>query len=271
MPHIANLMSEIIGSLYEIEDQVHKQEPHELCKKFIESGEQMHVLAALNIYMGMFEKLFEELLEYKADILKIFQFTMGHSDTEIALKGLQATCKLVYMLERKHSNYFVDALDYMIRVTMNAFDRGDEDSLEQCLIELKQVCDTEPKFFQSKFTELCENFQKIMAYKDYEKKTIRIMPVEFISTIVVRLKSAFAKKTKTIAKVVELIYGLMIDIDEDVDEEWLNPQDGCKIEEEEFSVNPAHVGGKCIDSLIRELGQELMMPIVQQVMSSNSV
>lgn len=89
MPHLANLTSEIIGSLYEIEDQIRLTEAHELCKQFIESGNQVQILAALNIYIGIFEKLFDEIMKIKDDLITIFNITMNSDDMEVAFMGLK--------------------------------------------------------------------------------------------------------------------------------------------------------------------------------------
>lgn len=137
------------------------------------------------------------------------------------------------------------------------------------MVELKTLVGAEPKFFLPQFKDLCICFEVIIAKKDYEKKTIRIMPVELLSTIVVRLKSVFTKKPNSLKYIVKIIYNMMIDIDDEIDEEWLNPEDGCKFEEEEFSTDPAHVGAKCIDNMIRQLGATLMKPIVQSTLSVN--
>ena len=113
-----------------------------------------------------------------------------------------------------------------------------------------------------------------------------MMPVEFISIIIIRLKGVFQKNMSAIQKVVSAIYGVMVDLEDDEDyydpetqtydeakilelyQEWLYPEDGCKIEEEEFSVDPAHVGSKCIDSFIREFGSTSMMPLIRELVSS---
>ncbi|CAI2375801.1 unnamed protein product [Moneuplotes crassus] len=265
IPHLANLLSEIIGSLYEIEDQIRLTETHELCKRFIESGAQTQVLAALNIYIGIFEKLFNEIISVKDDLITIFNVTMASEDTEISFMGLKTLCKLVIILERQHSEHFIHLVENMIKVTMNAFDRDDEDTLEKCLVEFKAVTSVEPRFLVSSFNEMCTSFKKIMQKKDFEKKTIRILPVELISTIIVRLKTVFQNKLKIVEKVVEVFYHVMIDIDEELDDEWINPDDGTRIEEEEFSTDPVHVCSKSIDNFIRELGATKMLPIVKSL------
>lgn len=88
--HLAELLSEVIGSLYEIEDQIKIEQPHELCKQFIDSGNQTQVVAALNIYIGMFDKLFQEFMEVKEELMTIFKATLSSEDSEIAVHGLKA-------------------------------------------------------------------------------------------------------------------------------------------------------------------------------------
>lgn len=263
LPHLSSFLSEIIGCLYEIEDQIHMDEPHELCKQLIDSGEQIKVLAALNIYIGMFDKLFEQMIEIKKDLITVFTATMNSGDHEIAFMGLKAICRLIFLQERKHSEQFTDLSDCILKVTMDAFNRGDEDILEKCLVELKNVSGAEPKFFIKKFNDICLEFQKIMMCKTFEKKSIQVLPIEFITTIITRLKTMFTKKMKIVEKVIHLFYKVMIDVDEEIDEDWLYPQDGCKVEEEEFSTDAAHVCSKCIDNIIRTLGSAKILPIVK--------
>lgn len=125
-----------------------------------------------------------------------------------------------------------------------------------------------------------------MSKKDYEKKSIRIMPLETISRIIIRLKTMFKKNSEVVKKVIEAIYKIMCELDdvdyeymdpttgsidhaklEEVYREWLFPEEGYKIEEEEFSLDPVHVGSKCIDSFIREIGKTKVMPTVKQVIT----
>ena len=136
------------------------------------------------------------------------------------------------------------------------------------MVELKGVSDQEPKFLATQFNELCINFEKIMTKRDFDNKTIRIIPVELISTIIVRLKTVFKKKLKIVEKVIELFYRVMIDIDDEIDEEWLNPEDGSNIEDEEFLTDPAHVCSKVIDNFIRELGATQILPIIKTLINT---
>lgn len=81
---ISELLSEIIGSMYELESQCWMEDPHELCKSLIESGTDMHVSAALKIYIGMIDKIYEPMFEYKNDLIKVFEVTLSNPNLDIA-------------------------------------------------------------------------------------------------------------------------------------------------------------------------------------------
>ena len=105
---ISELISEIIGTMYQLESQVWIEEPHDLCKQFIESGEDVYISAALKIYTGMFDKVAEQMMvEYKNDLLKVFEVTLVNENLNVAFLALKACCKIVFALERKDSQYFV--------------------------------------------------------------------------------------------------------------------------------------------------------------------
>ena len=98
---VANLISELIGSLYELEDQVRDKEPHELWIELIKKEDPVKVMAALNIYIGMFDKIAEQMMQYKTDLMEIFQLTIGATNNEVAFLGVKAVWKMIVSLERK--------------------------------------------------------------------------------------------------------------------------------------------------------------------------
>lgn len=144
----------------------------------------------------MFDKIAEQMLDYKEELLKVFEVTLSHENLEIAYLAVKACCKIAFALERKDSQYFTPCLDGIIYVIMRAFKEDDEDILDKCLIEIKELAGYEPKFFTSKFELVFNTCVSIMNKKDYQKKTIRVMPIEFLTTIMVRVKSLFGKKSK---------------------------------------------------------------------------
>jgi len=71
-----------------------------------------------------------------------------------------------------------------------------------------------------------------------------------------------------------VFYG-MIQIDKEIDEEWLKPKEGFSDEKENGEVDTDEVsfGIQCVDRLISSIGEKVMLPIlgelVQQMMQNN--
>ena len=68
----------------------------------------------------------------------------------------------------------------------------------------------------------------------------------------------------------------MIDIDEDIEEDWLRPKEGFTEEtpgEGETSTDNLHFGKSCIDNVVAAVGDQVCLPhlsvIVQQLMAND--
>jgi len=61
--------------------------------------------------------------------------------------------------------------------------------------------------------------------------------------------------------ILDQIFRLMIDIDEDIEESWLRPKEGFQldVDEDEDNVN---FGKGCVDRLVSSIGDEIMLPLV---------
>lgn len=132
--------------------------------------------------------------------------------------------------------------------------------LEDALVEFNELAEIEPSFFRNDFKSLYEAFKPIVMYKEFANNAIRHQPVEFIVTMIER-KPSLAKKDEPLTMdLLDCIFKLMIDIDEDIEESWLRPKEGyVGGEEEEDSVN---FGKTCIDRLVAGVGDQMMLPLI---------
>ena len=74
-------------------------------------------------------------------------------------------------------------------------------------------------------------------------------------------KPSLAKKDTALVKdVLELIFQLMIDIDEDIDADWLQPKEGFAGEDEE--EDNVSFGKTCVDRLVAGVGETTMLPLI---------
>ena len=144
-----------------------------------------------------------------------------------------------------------------------AFAEEDETVLEDAIVEFNGLAEIEPNFFRNDFKSIYEQFKPIVAYKDFASSTLRHQPLEFVVTMVER-KPSLMKKDEALTKdILEQVFKLMIDIDEDIDVSWMRPKEGFQgKDEEEDNVN---FGKTVVDRLIAGAGDSYMLPLIGQL------
>lgn len=86
--------------------------------------------------------------------------------------------------------------------------------------------------------------------------------MEFFVTVVERLPNLVKKDQDTLRALLDLIFKLMIDIDEDIEESWMRPKEGFRADEEEEEEDSVHFGKTCVDRLVSSIGEEIMLPLL---------
>jgi len=156
----------------------------------------------------------------------------------------------------------------MVNVPLKAMQKDDETVLEDSLIEFNEIAEIEPKFFRKNFKEVFGTLHTIVAKNDYTNNTIRHQPVEFFVTIVERIPNIVKNDTELLKAILDLVFKLMIDIDEDIDESWLRPKEGFKADEEEEEEDSVHFGKTCVDRLVSSVGEETILPLLSQLVQN---
>lgn len=69
-------------------------------------------------------------------------------------------------------------------------------------------------------------------------------------------------------QLLDLIFKLMIDIDEDIDEDWMKPKEGFRVDEEEEEEDSVAFGKTCVDRLVSSIGDEIMLPLLSTLVQA---
>lgn len=92
---------------------------------------------------------------------------------------------------------------------------------------------------------------------------MRQQPVEFYVTVVERVPSIVKKDGELLRQLIETIFKLMVDIEPEIEPEWLRPREGFNDagqgEEAEDNVN---FGKSCIDKIISAVGETKCLPLL---------
>ena len=200
---------------------------------FVNDEMESKVDAGLKIFTGLFSYIIEHVQAHTEDLGKVFEKTLNHPSLDIKLAALQATCTYLSIGDRKHTKPFKSLLPLMTNVIHEAMVKEEETVLEDALVEFNELAEVEPGFFKSHFKQLFQGLKEIAAKSDFDNITIRHQPIEFIVTLIERTPSVIKKDMETLKDLLETIFKLMIDIPEEIDEDWMRPKEGFQIEEDE--------------------------------------
>ena len=199
-------------------------------------------------------------MKYKNELGGIFERTLSHNTLDIKLAALQALSNYLSVAERKDTKEFIRLLPLMTAVVTQAFAEEEETVLEDALVEFNELAEIEPNFFRVNFKDLYQAFKPIVAHTDFANNSIRHQPMEFVVTIIERKPSLAKKDDALIRDILELIFQLMIDIDEDIDNDWIRPREGFSGEEED--EDNVAFGKQAVDRLVAGVGDEKMLPLI---------
>lgn len=264
----ANLLVEVAGGMYEESEEIW-QPLLNLIFEFVNSPADLQVDAALQIFNGLFHYIIDHLNKFKADLGNIFKKTLNHNTLDIRLAALQAVSNYLQTVESTDTKAFQELIPDMYNVIRAAAQEDDEVVLQDALIEFNEIAEIEPRFFKSRFSEIFQNTLEIVNKSDFTNPMIRQQPVEFYVTMIERVPSIVSKDAALLQNVIEQIFKLMIDVDADIEADWMRPKEGFKEnddgEEGEDNVN---FGKGCIDKIISAVGDATTLPILGTIVTN---
>jgi len=270
---LCNLIVELCGA----EHHQKKEMWQELLNKLfamVNSESTDKVEAALLIFNGLFDYLIDYFSKYTADLMAIFKRTITHTALDVQLAALQALSNFIQVADLKDTRQFSELIPQMVEVPLKALAQDEETVIEDSFIEFNEIAEVEAKFFRKSIKDIYEKLYPIVAKNDYVNRSIRLQPVEFFVTLIEHVPVIAKKDHEFLKNLLDLIFKLMIDIDEDIDDDWKSPPEGYRHDDEEQEEDAVNFGKTCIDRLVSSVGDETMLPLlgvlVQTVIANDS-
>ena len=187
------------------------------------------IQTGLNIYNFLFVHLANELSQYNDKFVEIFKASLAHEDLEVAATALSAVCNYLTIAPSKYTKCYQVCLEGMVNVPLRALAADDEKLIDDALVEFNNVAEAEPKFFVPVFKELFFTFTKLIEKNDYTNSSIRHQPLEFLVSIADRETTLITQDEDMLKGLLDLTCKLMIDIDQNIDDDWANPKPGFRL------------------------------------------
>lgn len=197
------------------------------------------------------------------NIRQLLENTIQIGNNEVKVLSIKVVGALIGTLPaKKLKSYFIFAIPLMKIVHDFLFVDNDEDSLVESLGSFAEIIETEPKFFKKDVDNFFDLLIKIRNVKDLDHG-VKDQCLEITTSFCQRFPEILKSSQERLKKIVEMVFTHMMEISDEVDEEWKNPPDGFDEELAEtddqqvvqFSVD-------CIDRLISHVGKETMLPFL---------
>lgn len=153
----------------------------------------------------------------------------------------------------------------MTQVIMQAVTDDEETVLQDAWIEFNEIAEIEPKFFQKTMKDIFAATKTIVLKDDLTNTKIKQQPIEFYVTCIERVPAIVKKNIDLLSEIIQLIFQLMIDVDVDIEEDWLKPKEGFRDNENDGEEDNVNFGKSSIDKLISAVGDELTLPILSEI------
>ena len=66
----------------------------------------------------------------------------------------------------------------------------------------------------------------------------------------------------------EKIFSLMVDIDDEIEEEWMVPKEGFQADDDNDEEDNVNFGKTCVDRLVGSIGDDIMLPLVANMVNT---
>ena len=258
---IGELGAEIAISINDIDRHDIWMDFFNTSKELVAHGNADQIETGLNVYTEAFKSMCNELVENDGDLFMMFKKTLEDENVNINLRSLQAVSQLLCVVQPKYTDKFLGLLESMVKVPLKALEAEDETVLEDSMVEFNSMAESEPKFFKNSFGQLFEIFNQIVTKSDMLNSSIKHQPVEFLTTVAERQPSLLKDNEEYLKSMLDTVFKLMIDIDEELDESWGDPKDPAQVKEE-LDEDTVVFGKEVIDRLCSSIGEDTMLPLI---------
>lgn len=125
------------------------------------------------------------------------------------------------------------------------------------------IAETEPKFLREHFEMLFSTIWKINMEDQSVETELKHTGTEMIITLLQRLPLLARKNSEYISRLIEMIFKHMIEIDDEITDEWKHPAEGFNEDiEEDADFETTRFGMNAIDRLIDSIGDKEVLPVL---------
>lgn len=227
------------------------------------------MLSALRVLEGIFDKTGNKLVSFKTQFVELFKDAITNTDLEIKFSAINCLLSLVLEFKAKDTKDFKIFGSNILEAVIQILDKKDEDSLKNTIGKIFDVCQFSPAFFKKRFDDLIIVMSRVRDFPDDSNSNLKIQSLETLVFMLESYPELIEGNDTKLTQVVELIFKNMIEIDDEIDEEWMSPPPGFNDDmEEDDDQRVIKLGLDFIDRLIGILGSDKMIPFLSSYINT---
>lgn len=234
-----------------------------------QTAETKNKLSSLRIMKCLFYYASDSMMNYKDHILTVLNECMHSEDVDILVSACEALGSLITTLEPAQIKHFNALSPRLLLVAANLCRNPETDSQASDVMNvMADISETEPRYLKRHFNDLLDLMISIRNTQGIDGG-LKDQAIEVIVTISERYPEFLKKTEGTLKKILEMIFSHMVEIEDEIGEDWANPKDGFNEDnEEEDDQKIIKFGMNCIDRLIAHVGSKIMLPQVSSCVQS---
>ncbi|EGR31191.1 hypothetical protein IMG5_116170 [Ichthyophthirius multifiliis] len=261
---ISDCIGELAGSL--LEDPQNNKWPELvplLWQLFMQSNTNL-IESGFKILVNLLTFASDTFEKSQNELKNLFQNGIQNENVKISVACIQALGAYLSVLEPKQAKGFQYLIPQMLNTLYKVL-KTDQDEGQLILEVFTDIVETEPKFFKENFEQLFSTVWKINMEEKEIETDIKHMGTETLISLVQRLPQIVRKNQEYLLKLIELIFSHMIEIDQEVTDEWKQPPEGFNEDiEEDADFETTRFGMNAIDRIIDSVGDKETLPILSQ-------
>ena len=185
----------------------------------------INVEFGLHLITNLYSVASDELEKGMKVFLSIFPVYFKSNSLSLKAKSVQCLTEILCgTVTKKEVKQFKDLIFNVLETTLACLKENDNDNLKICLDSIKDLSNCEPKILRKDFQDIFILMGKISQNAELDEN-LREMCFEIIVTLVEAMPKLFTGKEgeQKLANFVAGLFKYAMELDQTIDEEWLNP------------------------------------------------
>ena len=262
----------IVGNLYETIS--FSEEKWDTVLKYIAEGFKLPLTPenALNIDSAvyMLSKVFpyatKELTPGIDVFIDGFKKYFKEGSLQIQTNSVEAICEILGgNLSKDNKKKFKDLIFNILETILKCFESNDADNLKLTLFALSDLAQVQPAMLKKSFGDIMILMGKIIENKNLDEDSLRGVAFEVIISIVENHPKVISEDNEKLNMLINSIYRYAMEIDEDIDEDWLTPKSLSITEMDFIPEEKLDEALSLIDRIILGCKSKVVLPLISKI------